>query len=141
MPRRAGYRNWDDYALKVAGLRMDESVVFPDLENDKAGLAQLRSALYGNPHSKAVRMQVVAVPQGVKVVRFAGKHKQEQERVALEKKPEVPVAVVATDGKCMERACPFPAGSNGLCRQHTRWAQEMVSHYGSSLDEKSLSGA
>lgn len=138
MPRRAGYRNWDDYALKVAGLRMHESVIFPDLQNDKKGLERLRSALYGNPHSKAVRMQVVAVPQGVKVTRFTGQRKTEY---LAPVKPEAPAAVVATDGKCMERACPFPAGSNGMCRQHSRWAQEMVSHYGSSLDEKSLSGA
>lgn len=136
-------KDWSPYALQVAALRMGESVCFPDLANDQKSMGKIRVAIAGSPHSKVVRIRIAALPQGIKITRFEGNGKfRERQKVETDTSREVaPAAVVATDGKCMERACPFPAGSNGLCRQHTRWAQEMVSRYGSSLDEKSLSGA
>lgn len=142
--------NWTEYALKVAALRMDESICFAELDRDLASMNRFRVGLAQNPHSKVVRIRVRATFKGITVTRFAGCRPRTKESVLRRSKLDVvPVEPIRREAdvsieirtSCAEKACPFPPGTSGLCQQHEYWFSQATSPIGSSLSGTSLEGA
>lgn len=129
---------WTSYAIKVGALEIGRIIHFRELPNDPRALVNFRSALSNNRASMFAKIKVRKVRTGgVSVERVGTWDGKEEETVAA----DLPSPVFMDRQYCREKACPFPPGPSGLCRQHEFWSRQQTSPIGSGLSAASLEGA
>lgn len=136
--------SWKPLLERIALLPPGEHIELTEIGSGPAAMNRIRATVSANRQALRGAVKVRGSDGVIKIIKLGGKTSEREARdldMPEEAEPaaEPVVAPVELPASCRgDKACPFPPGPSGLCRQH-RHSQDR-SLLGSSLSGKSLEG-
>lgn len=155
---------WRDLAIRVAGLRIDDSFDLPTFSHKERDIVTMRAALAMRKETTLVRISVRSLPSGgIRIIR-SGTWSSISRGISYEQTTKhYPVLIVRrrtcvrppifslgllgsaesmhrdavpAHARCCQKGCVFLAAEEGLCRAHARMFE-----FGMSMEDTTLDSA